>query len=214
MKNYVIALTRTCGSGATSIGKGLSEKLDLSLYDKNLLRLAADDSGINEAMFAQVDEHVKNSILYRVSKRVYNGELIPPESNDFKSSENLFNYQAKILRELVKKESFICIGRAGDYVLKDYPNLIRIFIYAPLMQRITHEAQRLNITEKEAEKRIIRMDQYRKEYYQYHTGNKWESIYNYDLCLNTGSLTYDQSIDYIVEYLLLKGFITRENINE
>lgn len=207
MQNFVIAVTRTCGSGATSISKMLAEDLEISLYDKNLLQLAADDSGINEAMFANVDEHIKNSILYRVSKKVYTGELIPPESSDFKSNENLFNYQAKVLKELVKKESYICIGRAGDYVLKDYPNLLRIFIYAPLEIRIEKESRRLGITLKEAENKIRQTDQYRKEYYKYHTGKKWEDPYNYDLCLNTGKLSYEQSVELIKDYLHIRKMI-------
>ncbi len=73
---------------------------------------------------------MKNSILYRVSKKVYKGELIPPESDNFVSDENLFNYQAKVLRELSERESFIVIGRGADYILKDKPNVFKIFLYA------------------------------------------------------------------------------------
>ena len=116
--NYVIAITRTCGSGATSISKILGERLGINVYDRNLLRLASDDSGINEELFARADEHMKQSLLYRISRKVYNGEIIPPDSNDFTSNDNLFNYQAKVLKELAANESFICIGRAADYILK------------------------------------------------------------------------------------------------
>ena len=98
--NYVIAITRTCGSGATSISRILGERLGINVYDRNLLRLASDDSGINEELFARADEHMKQSLLYRISKKVYNGEIIPPDSNDFTSNDNLFNYQAKVLKEL------------------------------------------------------------------------------------------------------------------
>lgn len=207
MDNFVIAVTRTCGSGATSICKKLCDDLEVSLYDKNLLRLAADDSGINEAMFASVDEHIKNSVLYRVSKKVYNGELIPPESNNFKSDENLYNYQAKILKELTQKESYVCIGRGCGFVLKDYPNLLRLYIYAPLEDRIRHESQRLKITPKEAEDRIKKTDKFRSEYYHYHTGLKWGDPYNYDLCINTGALDYNQSVELIKSYMKIKGMI-------
>ena len=200
-KNFVIAITRTCGSGATSISKRLADDLCIDLYDRKLLQLASDDSGINEALFAQADEHVKNSLLYRVSKKVYNGELIPPESDDFTSNDNLFNYQAKVLKELAEKESYICIGRAADYILRDNPNLITVFIYAPLEKCIEKEMDRLGINRKQAEKHILSTDKYRREYYKYHTGREWENPYNYDLCLNTGKLTYDQCVEVIKNYL-------------
>ena len=200
-KNFVIAITRTCGSGATSISKQLADDLCIDLYDRKLLQLASDDSGINEALFAQADEHVKNSLLYRVSKNVYNGELIPPESDDFTSNDNLFNYQAKVLKELAEKESYICIGRAADYILRDNPNLITVFIYAPLEKCIDKEMDRLGINRKQAEKHILSTDKYRREYYKYHTGREWENPYNYDLCLNTGKLTYDQCVEVIKNYL-------------
>ena len=200
-KNFVIAITRTCGSGATSISKLLADDLCIDLYDRKLLQLASDDSGINEALFAQADQHVKNSLLYRVSRKVYNGELIPPESDDFTSNDNLFNYQAKVLKELAEKESYICIGRAADYILRDNPNLITVFIYAPLEKCIDKEMDRLGINRKQAEKHILSTDKYRREYYKYHTGREWENPYNYDLCLNTGKLTYAQCVEVIKNYL-------------
>lgn len=201
MERFVIAITRTCGSGATSISKLLADDLGIEMYDRKLLQLASDDSGISEALFARADEHIKNSLLYRVSKKVYNGELIPPESDDFTSNDNLFNYQAKILKELAERESYICIGRAADYILRDYPNVITIFIYAPLEKCIDKEMDRLGIGRREAEKHVLTTDKYRREYYKYHTGREWEDPYNYDLCLNTGRLTYEQCVQIIKNYL-------------
>ena len=151
MDRFVIALTRTCGSGATPIGKMLADDLGIDFYDRNLLKLASEDSGINESLFAQADETVKNSLLYRVSKKVYNGELIPPESDDFTSNQNLFNYQAKVLKELAERESYICIGRAADYILKDFPNVFKIFIYASFESCVKTEMNRLHLERREAE---------------------------------------------------------------
>ena len=116
MEHFVISITRTCGSGATSIGRILAKNLGVELYDRNLLRLASDESGINQELFARADEDQKRSILFRASqtvyKKVYNGELIPPEKEDFTSNNNLFNYQAKVLRELADESSYVVIGRA------------------------------------------------------------------------------------------------------
>ncbi len=130
MDHFVIAITRTCGSGATSIGRILAKNLGVELYDRNILRLASDDSGISEELFARADEDQKQSLLFRASQKVYTGGLIPPEKEDFTSNNNLFNYQAKVLRELADESSYVVIGRAADYVLRDKPDLVRVYIYA------------------------------------------------------------------------------------
>lgn len=85
----------------------------MELYDRNLLRLASDESGISQELFARADEDQKKSLLFRASQKVYNGELIPPEKEDFTSNNNLFNYQAKVLRELAEVSSYVVIGRRG-----------------------------------------------------------------------------------------------------
>ena len=130
MDKFVIAITRTCGSGATSIGKILAKNLGVEIYDRNILRLASDDSGISEELFARADEDQKQSLLFRASQKVYTGGLIPPEKEDFTSNNNLFNYQAKVLRELADESNYVVIGRAADYVLRDKPGLVRVYIYA------------------------------------------------------------------------------------
>ena len=204
MDKFVIAITRTCGSGGTIIGKMLSNDLGINMYDRELLRLASDDSGINEALFANADEGVKNSLLYRVSKKVYNGELIPPENHDFTSNDNLFNYQAKILRELAERESYVVIGRCADHILKDNPNVFKIFIHASNAYCIKNEMDIFGFSEKEAIKEIKKLDKYRSDYYYYHTGVKWENVKNYDLCLDTSKLGFEKCVKYIKEYIKLR----------
>ena len=93
----------------------LAKEYQIGLYDRQLMSLASEDSGISEALFASADESVKNTLLYRVSRKVYNGELIPPESGNFTSDNNLFNYQAKILKEMARTDSYVVIGRAADF---------------------------------------------------------------------------------------------------
>ena len=204
MEKFVIAITRTCGSGGTTIGKMLSNDLKINMYDKELLRLASEDSGINEALFASADENTKNSLLYKVSKKVYGGELIPPESNDFTSNDNLFNYQAKILHELAESESYVVIGRCADYILKDIPDVFKIFIHSSYADCIKHEMEYQCISEKQAIKEIKKLDKYRKEYYYYHTGKKWENVKNYDLAIDTSKLGFEKSVKYIKEYIKLR----------
>lgn len=200
MERFVIAITRTCGSGATSIGRILAKNLGVELYDRNLLRLASDDSGISQELFARADEDQKQSLLFRASQKVYSGELIPPEKEDFTSNNNLFNYQAKVLRELAEESSYVVIGRAADYVLRDKANLVRVFIYASREKCIEKEMRRQQIDWKKADRFITKTDKYRRDYYHYFTGQEWQDMRNYDLCINTTAFTYEQAAKAIQDF--------------
>ena len=197
MNNFVVAITRTCGSGGMSIGKLLCDYYGVNIYDRKLLQLASEDSGISEELFASADENVKKSMLYKVSRKVYTGEIIPPESENFTSNQNLFAFQAKVLKELAERESYVVIGRAADYVLKDFHNLIRVYIHAPKDICIEREMKRQGITEHEASAYVEKMDNYREAYYTYHTGHVWRDANNYDLCLDTSKFTYEESAEII-----------------
>lgn len=202
---FAVAITRTCGSGGGSyIGKKLAEDYGIDVYDRKLLRLAADNSGINETIFASADEDTKKTLLYRVSKKIYNGQEIPPESGNFLSDQNLYKFQADVLRSLLEKESYVCIGRAADYVLKDRPNVLSVYLDAPYEWRVNRETRRQGIAESEAVRYINRLDKYRESYYTYHTGRKWKDPSHYDLCLDTAKLGLDNCVSLIEYYIKLK----------
>lgn len=207
MNNYVITIARTCGSGGSYVGEALEKKLNIKLYGQDILQLASEDSGISLDLFARSDEELKSNPLFRFTKYIYNGELIPPSSSDFTSQENLFNYQAKVLKDLAKKESYIVIGRCADFVLKDNKNVIRVFICADKDDRIKTEADRLSISEKEAESRVDKVDRKRTNHYNYFTGNDRDNVTNYDICLNTSVLSYDKCADVIIDYMKMRGII-------
>ncbi|MGB4659471.1 MAG: cytidylate kinase-like family protein [Mobilitalea sp.] len=204
MDKYVITIQRGYGSGGRTIGKMLSEKLGIPYYDRDLLRLASDDSGINQDLFAKADEKLKKSLLFKIASSVYKGELIPPESDDFTSNVNLFNYQAKIIKELAAAESCIIIGRCGDFVLKDNDNLVRLFVHAPHEDCIRNLYEVEGLDEKEAEKRIASIDKYRADYYKYYTGRDWDDARNYDLCLNSAHLGFDTCVEIVESYLNIR----------
>ncbi len=201
MEKYVITIARGYGSGGKTIGKMLAKELNIDCYDREIMRLASEDSGINEELFARADEKLKSSLLYKVAKNVYRGEVIPPDSDKFVSNDNLFNYQAKVLKELAQKESFVAIGRCADYVLKDQPNLIRIFVHAPLEHCIDVVEDMSSMTRKEIEQFIIKTDRHRADYYKYYTGNQWDNAKNYDLCLNTEELSFDKCVEIVKAYM-------------
>ena len=203
-KNIVITIARQYGSGGRTIAQMLSERLGIHYYDKELLRLASEDSGINEDLFRNADEKIKNTKLFKIAHSVYHGELIPPESEDFTSMENLFNYQAKIIRELADKESCVIIGRAADYVLKDYDNVVSVFVHASKDYCVRQAIERSAYTGKDVEKFVERTDKYRSDFYRYYTGQEWTDARNYDLCLNSERLGFEGTMEAIEEYIKVR----------
>ena len=202
MRNYVITISRSCGSGGSYIGEELAKKLNIKLYEQDILQLASEESGISLDLFARTDEELKVNPIFRFSKYIYRGDLIPPSSSEFTSEENLFNYQAKVLKELAENESYIVIGRCADFVLKKSDiNLVKVFIYADKQDRIKTESERLSISEKDAENRIDKVDKKRDDHYKYFTGNNRTDMLNYDICLNSSSLSYNDCADIIIDYL-------------
>ena len=201
MNHYAICITRTCGSGGTEIGKMLSAQLDINLYDRKLLRLASDDSGISEKLFAKADQDVKKTLLYKVSKAVYDGEKIPPETGNFLSDRRLFDYQARVLKGLLEKESFVVLGRAADFVLAEYTNAVSVFLYASAEACFKREQEIMQTDELGVNRHIKSINRYRSDYYKYHTGNRWTNPENYDLCLRTDALGYQGCVDMICNYV-------------
>ena len=201
MSKYVITIARGYGSGGRTIGKMLAEELGIPFYDRDLLRLASDDSGINQDLFAKADEKIKKSPLFNIARNVYKGELIPPDSDDFVSNDNLFNYQAKIVKELAGSESCVIIGRCADFVLKDCENVVKVFVHAPLEDCINTLKEMTGKPEKEIEKQIASIDKHRADYYKYYTGRDWEDAKNYDLCLNSSRLGFEKCVEIVKSYM-------------
>ncbi|ROR28601.1 cytidylate kinase [Mobilisporobacter senegalensis] len=201
MNNFVITIARGYGSGGRTIGKMLAKELNIGYYDRELLRLASDDSGINEELFGKADEKIKNSILFKAARKVYKGELIPPDSDDFVSNRNLFNYQAKVMKELAETETCVIVGRCADFVLKDNKNVLKIFVHAPLESCIEKVMELNSLSRKDAEKLILTTDKNRAEYYKHYTGREWDNAMNYDLCLNSSELGFDKCVQLVKAYI-------------
>ena len=202
MKKTVITIARSYGSGGRTLGKLLAGQLGINCYDREILRMASDASGINEALFGQADERLKRSPLFGILKKnPYKGGVIPPENSDFVSDDNLFNYQAKVIKELAAQESCVIIGRCADYVLRDDPDVIKLYFCAPKKDCVARVMNQNGLSEKEAEKRIEKIDKYRAEYYRYYTGRDWNDARNYNFCLDTTSMSYEKLVEVVKNFI-------------
>lgn len=207
MDKVIITIARHFGSGGKTIGKMLADDLGIKLYEKNIIKMASEDSGINEALFNQADEKLKRTPLFFGKGKEpgrYTGKVIPPGSDEFVSDHNLFNYQAKIIRELATRESCVIIGRAADYVLKGYPGLVSVFVHASREYCIQQAVERKAYVGKDVEKFVERTDKYRSDFYRYYTGQEWTDARNYDLCLNSERLGFEGTRDAIEEYIRVR----------
>lgn len=173
MDNIVVTIARQYGSGGKTIGEMYAKEMGIPCYGRNLLQMAADESGISEQLFMQLDEKLRNSPLLRMTTDVYDGKVISPGHKDFVSAKNLFNYQAEIIKRVAKTENCVIVGRAADFVLKDYPNVVSVFVHASPEFNLARAMERNSMTTAEMEKFIASTDKYRAEYYKHYTGREW-----------------------------------------
>lgn len=205
MDKYVITIARQYGSGGRSIGQMLAKELGIEFYDRDLIKKASEDSGISMDLFAESDEKAKKTgILGLRRPKSYEGDVLSPDHSRFTSDENLFNYQAKVIKQLAEQESCIIIGRAADYILKDYDNVLSVFVHAPKEYLLARSAEKLTLTGRELEKYIDSIDKERAAYYKAHTGREWTDARNYDLCLDSSKLGFDRCVEEIIAYMNIR----------
>ena len=200
MDNRVITIARSYGSGGRRMGRLLAKELGYEYYDREILRIASDESGINEELFSQVDEN-RRMPLFRIAREVYTGEVIPPDSDDFISNENLFRYQAKIIRELAATRNCVIVGRCANFILRGQENVINVFVSAPVVDCVRRVMENDGLTLEEAEKKIKKIDKRRADYFKYFTGRQWHDAALYDLCLNTGHMSDQRCVDVVRAYM-------------
>ncbi len=201
--NNIITITRQYGSGGHDIGKLLSEKLDISFYDKELITLAAKESGVSPTIFENVDERATNSLLYAMSLGLYDyGSGFSSSHSNLPVNDQLYIVQHKIIKELAEKENFVIVGRCADYILKERKNIVRVFIYADMESRTNRVLQRHDdIKPDRVTQAVQKADKARANYYSFYSGQKWGLPENYDLCINSSNLTTEQATKIILDYI-------------
>ena len=200
MENRVITIARSYGSGGRKMGRLLAKELGYEYYDPHNLRIASDESGISEELFRQADEKQRIP-LFRIAREVYTGEVIPPDSDDFISNENLFRYQAKIIRELAATRNCVIVGRCANFILRGRDNVLNVFVTAPVVDCVRRVMETDGLNLDEAEKKIKKIDKRRADYFKYFTGRQWQDAALYDLCLNTGHMSEQKCVDIVRAYM-------------
>lgn len=204
-KRVIISIGRQYGSGGAEIGAKLAKELGISFYDKNILRMNSDESGIKESYFYLADERAGNKLLYKIISSMTPEKKAPSFGADLISADNLFRFQSEVIRKLAEAESCVIIGRCADYVLQGTEGLVRVFLYADMESRMNRIVEKGICSKEEASKMVKRMDRERRDYYRYYTGKEWSSIENYDILLNTEKLGIDGTIQVIKNYIELRG---------
>lgn len=197
----IITITRQYGSGGHDIGKALSERLAIPFYDKELISLAAKESGISPEVFENVDEKATNSLLYSLSLGLYNYGNGFSSMGDLPVNDKLYILQHKIIKQRADEGPCVIVGRCADYVLREHKNLVKIYIYADIDVRTKRAVERQSIDPVRAKQAVLKADKNRANYYSFYSGKKWGLADNYDLCINSTALSTEQAVDIICEYL-------------
>lgn len=208
-KQFVITIGRQYGSGGRTVGEKLAHELGIHFYDEEILKLTSETSAIGEQYFRLADEKAGNNLLYKIIDGLKPDIGKPKLGENITSRENLFRFQADVIRRLAKEESCIIAGRCANYILgqEGTKDLVRIFVYADPATRVKRVMDYDKVDEQEALRRMKRIDKERTEYHKYFTGEDWMDINSYDLMINSSMISFDEVGVLMKDYLQMKGYI-------
>ena len=198
-EKLIITIGRQFGSGGRSIGKKLAEHLGIAFYDKELINIASQESGICGEFFEKADENTGSifkalNMGFSMSSHIF-------QNKAYLSNESLFQIQSDAIRKVAEQGSCILVGRCADYILRDYPNSYHIFVTASLEDRIRRIMEYLNVSAKEAEEALKKADKARASYYNFYTEKVWGAAESYDLSINSSIHGIDKTIELIKEFI-------------
>ena len=201
--NIVITLTREYGSGGRYIGKLVAQKLGIKLYDKEFIIEVAEKTGLSE-------QYIKENEQKRNSLDILNNGYY----SDLSNSDELFVKESQLIKEVSDREPCIIVGRCADQILKDNKNVLKVFIYSDMKNKIDRAVKYYGMDKKKAEKEIIRIDKLRENHYKYYTDKKWKDFSNYDICINSDKVGVEKAADLIVEMAKDLESISSQNVTE
>ena len=192
MAKRIITISRELGSGGRFIGEEVAKKLGITYYDKNIISEIAEKSGLSS-------EYIQDSAELSPKKGLFAYALAGRDITGKSVEDMVYEAQRKVILELAEKESCVIIGRNADFILKDRNDVLNVFIYGDMPEKIQRIMGLYNVEEKEAVKMIADIDKRRMTNYNFYTDQKWGKASNYTLCLNSSQLGYDRCEAIIME---------------
>lgn len=203
----IITIGRQFGSGGHVVGERLAEKLGIPFYDKELIAMAARESGYSEKLFEEADEKPTNSFLYSLAMGSYIMGSGLSGNIDMPINDKLFVIQSNIIQKIADEGSCIIVGRCADYILKDNYDCVNVFIHADMKVRIKNISEKFEVTDSKAEDMIIKTDKKRASYYNYFSSANWGKIDSYHLSIDAGLIGIDNAAELIKTYVEMKNGI-------
>ena len=199
--NTVITIGRQFGSAGREIGEKVAEYFGIKCFDKDLLTRAAQESGFCEEMIKNHDERPTNSFLYNLVMDTYSFGYNNSSFVDMPISHKVFLAQFDTIKKIADEGPCVIVGRCADYALADRSNVVDLFIYADEASKIKRIMERYDLSEAKAKDMIIKKDKQRQSYYNYYSSKKWGRADSYDLCINSGVLGVEGTVNLIVQYV-------------
>lgn len=199
--NSIITISRQYGSGGREIGQRLAEHYGIPFYDNEIISHAAKESGFSEVAFEKAEAKATNSFLYSLAMGMSAYGNMELGFSTMSVDDRLFLAETKVTRRFAKEGSCVIVGRCADYVLKDMPNIVNIFVSASIPFRVKRAIEVYELPKAKAEENIIKFDKRRCNYYNFHTGQRWGDVNNYHLAIRSDIKGIDHTIDTILTYL-------------
>ena len=201
-KKIIINIGRQFGGGGLGVASELGKKLGITVYDRELIAKAAQDSGFSAEFFEQSDEKRRIFSLSSIFT-----SLISSPSENYMSDNGLFEMQCSTIRKIAGQGSAIIVGRCSDYVLRDMDCVLNVFLTSPLPVRVKRICERYNLCAEKAETLIMQKDKAREEYYNYYTFGNWGVASTYDLCIDSSRLGIEGTADFIIDFAKKAGLL-------
>ena len=184
MKKYVVTISREYGSGGRYVGELLATELGIPFFDKDIIHMVAERSGLSEGFIERSDESLPNTFLHNMKYSAYSSyDSIAYYETPI--TDKVYLAQSSVIKELASQGSCIIVGRCADYILRDEPELVTVFIRAALEDKVERAVKYYGLSSDKAPERIRKIDKSRTNYYKYYTNRQWGSFDHFDLAINT-----------------------------
>ncbi len=208
-EHYVVTFARGFGTGGKEIASKLAKELGIHCYENRILTLASQMTGLDEELFREVDEKIRNKGGFSsFLKGLPKAKSYIARNEKFVSDDKLFEYQSKIIQNLAETESCVIVGKCADYVLRGNPRVVSVYIEAPRAFCLKRTMEKMGVTAEVAAATITQTDKFRADYYEYYTGgNYWTNPVNYDLTLNSEKVGIEGCVEMVKHLLKVKDLI-------